>query len=308
MMLKAREVLFLCSLLLPVIPGMASAQDMSKYFTVMHPEKFSIDWTGFYRSINEATARVRQQFPHHLDISFGSHSKQALDLYLPTGEVSDAPVFLFLHGGGFREGDRAHYGSIALPFLKNGIITAVASYRLMGEGYHFPSQSNDVKNAVKWLYENISSYGGNASALFVGGHSAGAILSADIGVDRAWMPRMGIPKEALRGIIPVSGPYDLRNKGKTTYESAYAPTAELKVLASPILHINDPMPAALVACGSKEKYEESSSEFSRALWAAGVKGEYLNLQGQGHNDTALSLADENSLLFKRALALIQENQ
>ena len=80
------------------------------------------------------------------------------------------------------------------------------------------------------------------------------------------------------------------------------------LLASPILHINDPMPAALVACGSKEKYEESSSEFSRALWAAGVKGEYLNLQGQGHNDTALSLADENSLLFKRALALIQENQ
>ena len=307
-MLKSMAIMVLSSLLLHVAPDMASAQDMSKYYTVMHPEKFSIDWTGFYKANNAATARVRQQYPHHLDISFGSHSKQALDLYLPPGKVSNAPVFLFLHGGGFREGDRAHYGFIALPFIKNGIITAVASYRLMGEGFHFPAQSNDVKHAVKWLYENVSSYGGNANAIFVGGHSAGAILSADIGVDRDWMPRMGIPTEALRGIIPVSGPYDLRNKGKTTYESAYAPTAELKVLASPILHINDPMPAAIVACGSKEKYEESSSEFSRALWAAGVKGDYLNLEGQGHADTALSLGNENSHLFKRVLALIREHQ
>ncbi len=307
-MQKGMAVLLLSFFLLPVASGIAGAQDMSKYYTVMHPEKFATDWTGFYKANNEATARVRQQYPHHLDISFGSHSKQALDLYLPPGDVSAAPVFLFLHGGGFREGDRAHYGFIALPFIKNGIITAVASYRLMGEGFHFPAQSTDVKHAVKWLHDNVGRYGGNANAIFVGGHSAGAILSADIGVDREWMSRMGIPREALRGIIPVSGPYDLRNKVKTTYESAYAPTVELKVLASPILHINDPMPAAVVACGSKEKYEESSSEFSRALWAAGVKGEYLNLEGQGHADTALSLANENSQLFKRVLALIQEHQ
>ena len=89
-------------------------------------------------------------------------------------------------------------------------------------------------------------YGGKAEAIFVGGHSAGAILSADIAVDRNWMTNRGLPREILRGIVPVSGPYDMRKKGRPGEQSAYAPTAELQTRASPILHINDPAPAALV--------------------------------------------------------------
>jgi acetyl esterase/lipase len=282
----------------------ASAQDISKYYTVMHPEKFEIDWTGFYQTNIEATLKVRKTYPHHLNLAFGSDPKQALDLYLPLGKVSEAPVFLFLHGGGFREGDRAHYGSVAEPFLKNGIITAVASYRLTGDGFHYPAQSDDVKSAIKWLYENINSYGGRADAIFAGGHSAGAILSADVGVDRAWMTEMGIPKEALRGIIPVSGPYDMRKKGRPGEQSAYAPTAALQEQASPILHINDPVPSALVAVGSVEKYQESSIAFTKGLKAAGVDANYLLMKNEDHDDTALSLANEESELFKRTIKMI----
>jgi acetyl esterase/lipase len=233
-----------------------SAQDMSKYYTVMHPDEFSIDWPGFYEANSKATLRVRNTYPHHLDLAFGSDPKQALDLYLPLGEISDAPVFLFLHGGGFREGDRAHYGSIAEPFVKNGIITAVASYRLTTDDFHYPAQSDDVKSAINWLHKNIAAHGGKADAIYVGGHSAGAILSADVGVDRAWMTAMNIPKQALKGIIPISGPYDMRKKGRPGEQSSYAPTEELQAKASPILHINDPVPSALIAVGSVEKYQE----------------------------------------------------
>ena len=120
--------------LVMLLTGLVNAQDMSKYYTVMHPEEFTIDWTGFYKTNNEGTARLRKEYPHHLDLAFGSDPKQAIDLYLPKGEVFEAPVFLFLHGGGFREGDRAHYGAIAKPFVKNGVITAVASYRLTMDG------------------------------------------------------------------------------------------------------------------------------------------------------------------------------
>ncbi len=285
-----------------------SAQDMSEYYTVMHPEKFEIDWTEFYKANIEATLRIRKTYPHHLNLAFGSDPKQALDLYLPLGDISKAPVFLFLHGGGFREGDRAHYGSVAQPFLKNGIITAVASYRLTGDGFHYPAQSDDVKNAIKWLYDNIDAYGGLADAIFVGGHSAGAILSSDVAVDRAWMTEMGIPKQALRGIIPISGPYDMRKKGRPGEQSAYAPTVELQEQASPILHINDPVPAALVAVGSKEKYQESSIAFTKGLKQAGVKAYYLLMEGEDHKDTALSLANEDSELFNRTLNMIQHSK
>ena len=140
----------------------------------------------------------------------------------------------------------------------------------------------------------------------MGGHSAGAILSADIGVDRAWLAEMGMPKEILKGIIPVSGPYDVRARGRTGEVYTYAPTPELREQASPILHVTDPVPVALVAVGSEEGYQESSTAFTEALQAAGVDAHYLLLEGEDHADTALSLANGESELFKKALEMIQE--
>ena len=290
--------------LLTFSAGSLYAQDMSEYYTVMHPEDFTIDWTGFYHRMNDHTARVREQYPHHLDLAYGPDPKQVLDLYLPQGEVANAPVFLFLHGGGFREGDKAHYGSVAEPFVQAGVITAVASYRLTGSGAHYPDQPDDVKSTVKWLFENIKQYGGNPEALYVGGHSAGAILSADIGVNRAWLVEMGMPKEILKGIIPVSGPYDVRARGRPGEVYTYAPTPELREQASPILHVTDPVPAALVAVGSEEGYQESSVAFTEVLKAAGVDARYLLLEGEDHADTALSLANGESELFRQTLKII----
>ena len=298
----------LIAVLLVFFTASINAQDMSQYYTVMHPEDFTIDWTGFYQRMNAHTARVREQFPHHLDLAYGTDSKQRLDLYLPAGEVSNAPVFLFLHGGGFREGDKAHYGSIAEPFVKQGVITAVASYRLTGSGAHYPDQADDVKSAVKWLFENIGQYGGNPEAVYVGGHSAGAILSASIGVDRAWLTDMGMPKDILKGIVPVSGPYDVRDRGRPGELYAYAPTAALREQASPILHITDPVPTALIAVGSEEQYQESSMAFADELKAAGVNTYYLLLDGQDHKDTALSLANEKSDLFKQTIGMILDSK
>lgn len=152
-------ILYLFVFLFP--NAVVHAQDSSTYFTVMNPEKFTIDWTGFYELNNRETARIQSEYPHHLNLAFGSEPKQVLDLYLPKSNVSTAPVFLFLHGGGFREGDKAHYGSVAEPYINAGIITAISSYRLTGSGAHYPAQSNDVKSAIKWLYENVEKYGGD---------------------------------------------------------------------------------------------------------------------------------------------------
>ena len=299
------RILLVLVVLLTFVSGAGQAQDMSEYYTVQHPEEFTIDWTGFYKSGNQRTAEIREAFPHHLDLAYGTDPKQRLDLYLPGAKPGNAPVFLFLHGGGFREGDKAHYGFIAEPFLNNGVITAIASYRLTGAGFHYPDQPDDVKLAIRWLYENIAGYGGNPQAMYVGGHSAGAILSADIGVNRAWLAEMGMPRTIIKGIVPVSGPYDMRERGRPGERYAYAPTAELQEQASPILQIKDPVPVFLVAVGSEEKYQDSSSAFVAALKAGGVDAHYLLLDGEDHKDTVLSLANPNSELFKQILKMIQ---
>src|ERR1700682_2918403 len=124
--------------------GPGASQDKSPSYTVTHPADFKIDWNAFYSKAEAATDETRKALPHHLDLAYGSDPKQNLDLYLPKVKPTAAPVFVSLHGGGFREGDRRQYGYVARPFAEHGIITVIASYRLTPSA-HFPDQPDDVK-------------------------------------------------------------------------------------------------------------------------------------------------------------------
>ena len=204
-----------------------------------------------------------------------------------------------------REGDRAHYGYIARPFAANGIITAVASYRLTIDGFHYPAQPEDVAAAVVWIHKHVEEYGGDPQRIYVGGHSAGAILSSYLGVRGAWRQKKGIPDGVLKGVAPVSGPYDMRVARRAGEVDAYVPDPELRAEASPIVDIDNPPPRAVVAVGSVEPFVDTSREFADKLKAKGVEAEFLILEGEDHAQTALSLGDQDSELFRAVLKMIQ---
>lgn len=290
-----------------------SSQDASTYYSVLHPAETKLNWAAFYRQVDTATAAVRAELRHQLDLPYGQNAKQRVDIYLPTEPTRTAPTFLFLHGGGFREGDRAQYGYIAKPLVRRGIITAIASYRLTDNGFRYPAQIEDARLALQWLHRNIRQYGGDAERLYIGGHSCGAIMAADIGVDLRWLAEVGVPKHALRGLVALSAPYDLRTPGDPANEKVfwgrYVSTPELRATASPALNIVDPVPAALVCAGSTENagyddYVRSSETFVAKLTAAGVHARYLTVDGGNHQDTVLALGDEHSPLSQEMVQLI----
>jgi dihydrodipicolinate synthase/N-acetylneuraminate lyase len=74
----------------------------------------------------------------------------------------------------------------------------------------YPDRPEDVKLAVQCLFKHIAEYGGGPDQLYVGGHSAGAILAVEIAVDRAWMKDAKIQKHAFEPWPPSAHP--------TTYE------------------------------------------------------------------------------------------
>src|SRR5262249_35414513 len=157
------------------------------------------------------------------------------------------------------------YGYVAEPFAKHGIITVVASYRLTPKFAH-PAQPDDAKAAVAWIYHNIAKRGGDPNAIYISGHSAGAILTGDIGADLSWMDQMKIPRAAVRGIVPISGPYDLVGGWKELSE--YIPTQEAAASASALRHVNAPAPLAIVAYGSlEERFMGTSTDLVKALEA-----------------------------------------
>lgn len=279
----------------------AGAQDWRTYATVQNPTRFAIDWRAFYERASTLTTEARRALPHELDVAYGPDPKQRLDLYLPSTRPSGAPVFLFIHGGGFREGDRAQYGYVAAPLARRGVITAVMSYRLVPHVY--PSQVADVELALAWLHAQVARRGGDPNRLFVGGHSAGAILSALLGVRTDWQQARGLPGDVVKGIAPVSGPYDLR--GLTGFVADFIPVdGPDRAVASPLVRIARTPPAVVAYGGKETPYAEGSLAFVETLRARGGRADLVILDGFAHDQTALALGDEASPLTRALVALV----
>ena len=276
------------------------AQDRSTYPTQQSPEKFSIDWVAFYDQADELTLATREELEHRLDIAYGDDPKQRLDVYWPS-DAESSPVFVFIHGGGFVEGDRAHYGYVARELGRRGAVTVVMSYRLSPA--HYPAQLEDTRNAVAWVYEHIEQYGGDPRRIYVGGHSAGAILSSAVSVNRRWMDERELPRNALRGFFPMSGPYDLRDFG--SFVDVYLPQASARAEASPLLNLEEMPPPSVVSYGELEDvFRKQSEDFVEALHGRGAGSRLLALENMNHDETALALGDGTSELARALFELM----
>jgi len=292
-------MLIIC-IFLGVLATEIPAQDRSKYPTHLKPTGSGIDWVAFYDTADALTATARNELRHHLDIAYGEDPKQKLDLYPPRGEPS-GPVFVFIHGGGFVEGDRSHYGYIARPFAADGIATVVISYRLSPN--HYPNQVHDVHAALEWVYLKIAAYGADPERIVIGGHSAGAILSSFVSVDRSWLLARALPQDLIKAYVPISGPYDLRKPGG--FVDNFLPDDSKRAEASPILNIRDVSAPAVVAVGSREEaYLASSRSFVDAVRSKGGSAELVVLEGMNHDATALAMGDSDGPLYAAVKSLL----
>lgn len=165
----------------------------------------------------------------------------------------------------------------------------------------YPSQADDLKNAIAWLYDNTAKFGGDPERICLSRHSSGAMLAARIGVDLSWLEDCGLPASILDGIAFVSGAYDFT---KMKFDH-YIPTPELRVEASAINHVDRAMRKVIVAVGTAEQaYLEPSRELSGVLLAKGIDVSLIKLEGENHIDTGYSFATEGSPLFEAVLEMI----
>lgn len=113
------------------------------------------------------------------DLEFASPNGNPLllDLYLPVGVNKPLPVIVWLHGGGWRIGDRKLGPDFRVLFAERGYAMASIEYRLSGEAL-FPAQIHDVKAAIRWLRSVANEYGLDSGHIGLWGSSAGGHLAA----------------------------------------------------------------------------------------------------------------------------------
>lgn len=122
------------------------------------------------------------------DVPYATQSEaQKLDIYRVSRREEPCPVIMWMHPGGFHEGDKdgsavaplAIINMIRLvqPMLERGYAVVSINYRLSQEAI-FPALIFDVKAAVRWIRANAAKYHFDQDKVAAWGSSAGGYLAA----------------------------------------------------------------------------------------------------------------------------------
>ncbi len=117
--------------------------------------------------------------PRHLtDIAYATVNGRALalDLHLPAG-VKQPPLVVYLHGGAWREGDKAQYPEF---LVARGFAVASVNFRSSNDA-RFPANVHDIKAAIRFLRAKSKEYGYRTDRIAIGGSSSGGHLAALVG-------------------------------------------------------------------------------------------------------------------------------
>jgi acetyl esterase/lipase len=99
------------------------------------------------------------------------------DLYVPDGMGTAPPAIIWIHGGGWRYGNRQVGPDLTRFFAARGFAMAAIDYRLSRVA-RFPAQIEDVRAAVRWLRSVARGFGIDGDRLGLWGASAGGHLAA----------------------------------------------------------------------------------------------------------------------------------
>ncbi len=119
--------------------------------------------------------------PTHANVSYGDYEKQAFDIWLVPNATEPTPMVIFIHGGGFRSGDK----SMAPPgvidqYLKAGIAYVALNYRLSDVG-PYPMMMHDAARSLQTIRHRATEWNLDPKKVACYGGSAGAGISLWLG-------------------------------------------------------------------------------------------------------------------------------
>ena len=185
------------------------------------------------------------------DLVYGAGSRNKLDVYRPKNTFSATtkpvkPVIVFFYGGAWDSGDKGGYLFAAEALTSRGYVVVVPDYRLYPE-VTFPAYMSDAALAVKWTFDNIDKYGGDANNVFVMGHSAGAQLAALVAYDKSYLGGVGVDTRRIRGVVSLAGPLDFLPLTEAKLE--YVFPLPVRAASQPINFVTGKEPPTLLLHG-----------------------------------------------------------
>lgn len=238
----------------------------------------------------------------------------SLDIYHFGQTVPDRPIIIYVHGGGWRQGDKSNsMGNKKILFSSLGYLLVSINYRLSPTSNElaptrimYPTHNNDVADAVKWIYDNIGMYGGNRDKIVILGiaHTPFSFF------DRHKQPIFTNKRyflNAIKGIASIDTEgYDVASQAganEDIYVNAFGYDPLIWVEASPIsnLSIGTLYPNFFIAKRGTAGRIEIADAFISKLQSVGVFVSQVNGSEYDHNGINAAIGAENETLITEPL-------
>jgi acetyl esterase/lipase len=253
-------------------------------------------------SMSILTACQRNQAPHiqqpdssvachFTNVSYGTDSMQVMDVYLPAGRsLKNTRAMILVHGGGWNGGSKSDFAGYIDSFRRRMPDYAIfnINYRLVTSNHLFPTQEQDVRDAVSFIESKAGWYQFNRNKLVLLGASAGGHLA----LLQAYKHR----DTAVKAVIDFFGPTDLT----TMYNHPWHPLVpyalqmvtgttpaqkpELYRESSPISYVSTQSAPTLIFHGGSDIIVDvsQSKALHKKLEQKGVPTELVVYPGERH--------------------------
>src|SRR5271154_4822570 len=251
---------------------------------------------------NSARTRARIGEPERR--AYGDSGIEQLDLFRTA--KSNAPIFVFIHGGAWIRGDAKSYSAPAEMFVGAGAHYIVPDFTSVADagGSLFP-MAEQMRRAIAWVWRKAASFGGDPNRLYIGGQSSGAHLAA-VALTTDWPREFDVPADIVKGGLCTSGMYELAPVRLSARANYVKFTDAMVEALSPIRHLDRLGAPVIVSYGTYETPEfiRQAKEFAAAVRDAGNLRELVVAEHYSHLDLPETLCNPYGLLGDAVLKMM----
>ncbi|MFM7200304.1 MAG: alpha/beta hydrolase [Myxococcota bacterium] len=263
------------------------------------------------------SARMLGEKPY---LSGSSHPKHRLDLIVP--RQKKGPLVLYVHGGYWISGDKRYlpvltglYGNFGQALAREGIATAITSYRLAPE-VDVEGMLSDVAEATRSVLQPEFIPGYEVTCLVMVGHSAGGHLATMSLLRTQQLEAVGVRPSQLAGVVSVAGVLDVpymaenmtpaRNEEVTHAVFGRDPARLLEY--SPSSYLQTGEPPLLILLGEKDyrSIYGATHALVKKRQASGLKTRFVELKGYSHEALVLRVNLGRDPVTKNISAFVKE--
>lgn len=215
-----------------------------------------------------------------------------------------APVYVYIHGGGWVSGTPEDMGNLHTTMADAGYVTFSISYRLAPQGKvdnpTWDKAIADVEDAMQWVRENAAAYGGDASRLVLSGESAGGNLALLYSGKVSGGELEGPVPNAVAVMFPATDLYDIRNRGRYFTPDVIPMVVEPYIggnledyperveSVTPVNFLNPNLPPTLIIHGKNDSLVpiDGSRNYATAAQAQGLNATLVELPFSNHGTDA----------------------